>query len=465
MFRKLLEYSCLAGVCAASFSACSSSPSTAVPASLAVSGVSLSARASTSERSDYHLPADPELSDYLRMAALNNSGLEAAFERWKAALERLPQVRALPDPKFTYGYFIERVETRVGAQRQRVAIAQTFPWFGKLRLKEDRASERADVAKQAYEQAKLKLFSEVKDAYYELVYLREAIALTEESIELVKHLESVAQAKFRAGSDATGVVRAHVELGKLEDRLNTLRDLREPLNVRINLSLNRDYSAEVPWPKHTQGSVLSFSDRELYQTLISTNPELEGLSALIRESERSVELSKKAFYPDLTLSVDYVETKDSFLTGIDDNGKDPVMVMGSFSLPLWWGKYRAGVREAEATRNAARKNREHRENLLISELKMMLYRYRDAERKVGLFGDTLTPLAKNALDVTEQAYQSGRSDFLELIDAQRLLLDIQLSFQRSIADREQRLAQIEMLIGRSIESALPSADNPLTTKP
>ena len=50
-------------------------------------------------------------------SALHNPGLKAAFHRLKAALQGMPQARALPDPKFEYGYFIEEVETRVGAQR------------------------------------------------------------------------------------------------------------------------------------------------------------------------------------------------------------------------------------------------------------------------------------------------------------------------------------------------------------
>ena len=72
------------------------------------------------------------LSDYLAYAALHNPGLKAAFNRWKAALEKIPQVNSLPDPRFTYAYFIENVETRVGPQRHKLDISQTFPWFGKL---------------------------------------------------------------------------------------------------------------------------------------------------------------------------------------------------------------------------------------------------------------------------------------------------------------------------------------------
>ncbi|MHC4153562.1 MAG: TolC family protein, partial [Planctomycetota bacterium] len=72
------------------------------------------------------------LQDYLRLAALNNAGLKAAFEEWKAALEQVPQARSLPDPRFTYGYYIREVETRVGPQQNRLGIMQVFPWFGEI---------------------------------------------------------------------------------------------------------------------------------------------------------------------------------------------------------------------------------------------------------------------------------------------------------------------------------------------
>ena len=76
------------------------------------------------------LTAESTLEDYLAFAALNNPGLEAAFNRWKAGLERITQVGTLPDPRFNYSYFIREVETRVGPQRHRVGLMQMFPWFG-----------------------------------------------------------------------------------------------------------------------------------------------------------------------------------------------------------------------------------------------------------------------------------------------------------------------------------------------
>jgi cobalt-zinc-cadmium efflux system outer membrane protein len=98
------------------------------------------------------------LQDYLRYAALNNAGLEAAFEQWKAAVEQIPQAKALPDPRFNYGYFIEEVETRVGPQRQKFDIMQTFPWFGTIEARTDQATATAKAAHKLYMAKRLELF-------------------------------------------------------------------------------------------------------------------------------------------------------------------------------------------------------------------------------------------------------------------------------------------------------------------
>jgi outer membrane protein TolC len=269
-------------------------------------------------------------------------------------------------------------------------------------------------------------------------------------MELLKHLESVAQAKFRAGSDVTGVVKAQVELGKLEDSLLSLEDLKTPIVAKLNVAMNRPVDEEIPWPKNFTTSDVNFTDQEVIAILDEGNPELLALAAKVSEQKKSLALAKKEFWPDVTVGVDYLGTGDARMSGVTDSGKDAVMVTGAINIPLWWGKYRAGVREAQARRNGAIRSLENRENVLESDLKMSLYKFHDAKRKISLFGKTLTPLAKNSLEVAEQAYETGKADFLQLIDAQRLLLDIQLSHQRALTDREQRLAEIEMLLGRDL---------------
>jgi outer membrane protein TolC len=396
------------------------------------------------------LNQDSSLSDYLAYAALNNPGLEAAFHRWKAALERVPQVRSLPDPRFTYGYYIQEVETRVGPQEHQFALAQTFPWFGKLKLQGEVATEAAREAEQAFTGVKLRLFYRVKNAYYHYYYLKRALEVTGDNIELLKHLERVAEAKLRGGAALAAVTKVQVEIGQLEDRRGTLLDMRRPIVARLNAALNRRETAPLPWPQEIRGEQVVMDEPSLLSWLAENNPEIRGLSFAIAKEERAMARARKDFYPDFTLGLGYIVTGDALIPNTVESGKDPLLATVTMNLPLWLGKYRAGVREARARQVAAERARVDRENELGSELQLALYEFRDAERKIDLYRDTLLPLARSALNVTEQSYTAGQGDFLDLVDAQRVLLEFELEYERALSRREQRLAAIEMLVGREL---------------
>ncbi|MBE0534230.1 MAG: TolC family protein [Phycisphaerae bacterium] len=397
------------------------------------------------------LDESSDLPDYLAYAALNNAGLEAAFNQWKAALERIPQVKALPDPRFTYGYFIREVETRVGPQRQSFAIAQAFPWFGKLALRGDLAAEAANAARKRYDAAKLRLFLEVKDAWYEYYYLARAIAIANQNMQLLQHLEGVARSRYKAAAAAhPDVIRAQVELGKIDDRYRTLLDLREPLTARLNAALNRPVDLPIPMPKQIAAPPVQLTAQDLLNTLADSNPELEAMDFEIAARQRDIELAKKEYYPDFLLGVSIIDTGEAAMRDVSDSGQDPVLASVSVNIPIWREKYDAGVREARLRHQAARRQRTEMANSLSSQLKMSLYRFRDAERKINLYGSTLVPKAEEALRVTESSYRAGTGMFTDLVDAQRILLEFELDYERALANRAQSLAKLEMLIGQEI---------------
>ena len=396
------------------------------------------------------LDSHAALDEYLRYAALNNPGLEAAFDRWKAALEKSPQATSLPDPRFTYSYFVERVETRVGPQRHRVGLAQTFPWLGKLKLRGDRALAEARAAYEQFATAKLRLFYDVKDAYYELYYLSRALDVTSENMKLIRDLEQVARSQYRVGSaQHADVIRAQVELGKLEDQLRTLRDLKQPIVAKLNAALSRAAETDVPWPKEAPREGIGATDRQILAWMREANPELKALDAEIDAQQTAVRLARKGYFPDVTLGIDYIDT-GSARNPTSDSGEDPVLATVSINLPIWHRKYRAAEREARARARAARRQREGKANALMAQLKLALFRLRDAQRKLDLYRDTLVPKAQQSLRATEAAYRAGKMDFLNLIDAERMLLEFRLAYERALADHAQRLAEIEMLVGREL---------------
>jgi outer membrane protein, heavy metal efflux system len=403
----------------------------------------------SAERELPELGVEASVEDYLLYAALNNPGLEAAFNRWKAALERVPQVTALPDPRFTYRYFIEQVETRVGPQRHGVGISQRFPWFGKLEQRGGAAMEQAHAMRQRYEAAKLALFSRVRNAYAETFYLTRSIAVVRENLDLAKNLEGVVRERYRTGHATNAdLIRAQVELGRVEDRLRTVTDLQGPIAARLNAALGRPAAAALPRPTALPAAVFTASDDEVIAWLREASPELRAMRHDIARHEHAVALARKEYYPDITLGLDYIDTGSARMPGVPDSSKDPVIATVSINVPLWLAKYRAGERESEANLRAATLARADRENTLEAEAKMVLYQFRDAERKIDLYRDTLLPKARQALRAAMTAFEGGKASFTDLVDAERVWLEFHLMHERARADREQRLADIERLTGK-----------------
>ena len=399
-----------------------------------------------------HLSEDSTVSDYLTYAALNNAGLWAAFNDWKAAMEQVPQVKSLPDPKFNYRYFIEQVETRVGAQKQSFGITQMFPWFDKLKLRADSAADAADAQRQRYQAVKLKVFFEVKHIYYEYYYLGRAVSIVEENIQLMKNFESVARTRYKAAlGTASDLIRAQVELGKLEDRVKSLKDLQGPVTARLNAALNRPAEAALALPRQIEDESVLFTDRELLDSLAGSNPHLAAIQSEIAEDKAGIALARKEYFPDITLGVDFIDTADSIsAVGPRDSGQDALIAMFSVNLPIWREKLDAGLRQARNKYQATLRKKTQELNTLNAQLKLATYSFRDAERKINLYRDTLLPKAIESVKTNETSFRAGQNTLLDLIDAQRVMLEFELAYERALSNKAQHLAELEMLVGKEI---------------
>ena len=412
--------------------------------------LSLSVRASQqpSDTNDLH-----KLADYLRYASLNNAELKAKFEQWKAALEQIPQAKALDDPKFTYGYFIEEVETRIGPQQQKLGIMQVFPWFGKIQARTDVAAAKAQAARQRYETTKLALFRQVKVAFYEFAYLATAIDIAQHNLELLQHFEEVARTKYLTASAIhPDIIRAQVELAKLEDILKSLQQLREPTVAKLNSVLNRPIDAELVWPEKSRPENVPLDRKNIIHALKRANPELAELSWEIQAAKASVKLAKKKFYPDIGIGLDWIQTDGAVSPGLKGSGDDPVILMFSLNIPLWQDKYKAAERQAKANVRKIQGQRTDTENKILSRAFELLYDIEDSQRKTHLYGDVLISKAQELVQASETAYKAGTIDFLSLIDAQRMLLKYELDYERALTNNQQKMAELQMLIGAELSS-------------
>ncbi|MCH8318598.1 MAG: TolC family protein, partial [Bacteroidetes bacterium] len=216
------------------------------------------------------------LSNYLKEAAKNNPELKSLFSRYMADLEKVPQAGALPDPQIAFGYFVSPVETRVGAQRAKLSASQMFPWFGTLNAQQKVASQMAKASLEVFEDAKHRLFFNVKSTYYNLYVLDQAIRITRKTLDLLSSFKALATIKFESGkAGMVDVLRVEMELEELENQLAYLEDSELPLLTEFEFFLNT--KPELLFPDTLWVDSVGMDKKMIYDSIIAQNPELQKL--------------------------------------------------------------------------------------------------------------------------------------------------------------------------------------------
>jgi outer membrane protein TolC len=393
------------------------------------------------------LGADSSLDDYVRHALLHDPGIQAAYEEWRAALARIDQQDALPDPRLTWAHFVEPIETRTGPQRNRLSVAQTLPWFGKLSGRGEVAARHAEAVWWKVEARRVAVVRAVQAAWYDYAFLARDLRITADNLELLRGLEPVVQRRVQGGAAQAGLLQLQVEIGKVEDQHARLESYRPAVSARLAALMNRRDPEPLPWPELGEPDRAALDPEAARAQLLSANPELLELEQAIEREAARVEVADLEGLPDLTFGVDWFETGDARMPGVTDSGEDPWAVSVSMNLPIGRAKYRAMVDEAERQKAAIARRFDQRANELHVDLRMALYRHDDAARQVGLYRDTLLPRARQALAVTRSAYAQAAASLLDVIDRQRTLLSFEQSYWRACAELGKSRAEIEALTG------------------
>jgi outer membrane protein TolC len=407
---------------------------------------------SEAEMPDFYA-AEVVLREYAAEALKANPAVQEALARYRAALEKAPQVTALPDPKLGFTQAIRSVETRVGPQRNALMLSQAFPWFGKLDLKEKVVLQEAAAWRQLYLARQREVVSQVKTSFYALGYIDTALHITEEEQSVLSHYERLAQTRYASGQGLQqAVIKIQAEITKVMNRLDMLQQRRVSVAARLNTLMDRPPHAPLPNVEPLGLPDLSLDLPALYELGEQNRQELKAAEALVKKSERAVELARKDFWPSFNVSAGLVNVGGradpaGLMQPPPDDGKNAFNVSVGLSIPLWRSKYRAGVREATQQMNAQRMAHARVRNEMEFAIRDQTARLETLREQVDLFESVLIPQAEETLSSTEAAYQTGQLGVLDLLDSERVLLSVRLTNAQYHSDFLSALAKLERALG------------------
>ncbi len=390
--------------------------------------------------------AQDDLNGYLKTAAENNPGLKARFSEYMAALEIVPQVKALPDPQVAFGYFIQPVETRVGPQQFKISASQMFPWIGTLKAKENLAIQAAKVKLEVFEEAKSKLFNEIRSTYFNTYFNHKAIEITMENIDILNTFRKLANIKFESGLvSAVDEYRIEIEIGELENHLALLKDQQKVLEVMFNNFLNTDNKKPVVIPELLWNDDFPSTKQAALDSIKLLNHQLLSLDFQQAALQFRQEVASHMGKPSFKIGIDYT------VVGKGENnmlGTDAFMFPNvGITIPLYRNKYKAMVQEVAYMAAAKENEKADKINMLETLFENGWKEYLDADRRIDLFMSQLN-LAKKSARILETDYATGNKNFEEVLRMERKILKFNLELEKARVDKQAAISFINYLMGK-----------------
>lgn len=395
--------------------------------------------------------ADARLEELVSRALESSQELVVASERVVIASQRAIRQGALDDPMLMLGIDNGVLRDPLAFDRDPatakvIGVSQMLPFYGKRDLRRRGGEFEAEAEQERLLDKRLDIRRQVSETWLRIGLVDGSLRTVDETIDALGDLLRISETMYGVGrGEQQDVLGAQLERTRMEEMRLTLRGDRQRLVATLN--------GLAYLPADTPLAAVTLPDigappagvEELLSLALSRRPLFKAQAALLEKSLVGRELAEREFYPDLTLSLEYMQKEGSGMTGDDMYG-----LSLSMNLPVQQGRRQAMVAEAGA---------EYR--MLLAEFDTM----RNDLRR--MLGESLAGLARSRALVTlyrggmvEQAaarhetlvssYRVGRAGFAAVLDGRMALYDIERRLQQALAEYNIELAALEALAGGAV---------------
>ncbi len=391
------------------------------------------------------LKLDELIDDALRA----NPEILAAQKRYEAARQRPGMDSALPDPMVSIGYTsagkpwpLAGIGTEPTANAG-IMVSQEFPFPGKRKLRGNVAAKMAEAEWSNYEETRLSVICRLKQAYHRLHHTYAVIGILARNRDLLIEYLRVAEARYSVGKAAQqDIFKAQTARSILEARLIKIEQERRAREAEINTLLARDPRAPLGAPPEIPPGTLTVTLDELFRRASKVSPALMREQKLVERTELAVNLARRDYYPDYTLSAGYFnmgQMPDMYQFRVD------------FKLPAWFHrKQQAGVTEQVMNLSQARRSWEAADQALHYRIREDYLMAETSERLMRLYSDTVLPQARLALDSSLASYETGAVDFLTVLNNFTTRLDYEVNYREEMLSFHLALVRLEEMTAQKL---------------
>ncbi|MBF8757712.1 TolC family protein [Pseudomonas guariconensis] len=374
------------------------------------------------------------LSQAIEAAYAQNPDLAAASREIGIAEGERRQAGLVPNPELSW----EAEDTRRDTRTTTVTLSQALELGGKRGARIEVASAGQTVAQLELERQRNGLRADVVQAFHAALRAQTALELAQQSQALTERGLRVVQGRVKAGqSSPVEATRAQVQLAQAQAQVRRAESQR----VVANQSLARLTGSPQAAFARLDAGELSPGPAPRAETLldrVSQTADWRLAEAQILRGEASLGSEKAKRIPDLTVSLGSQYSRED---------RERVNVVGlSMPLPLF-DRNQGNVLAAARRADQARDLRNAVQLRLHSDTRSAVSQWASAMQEVQAYDRTILPSAQQAVDTATRGFEMGKFAFLDVLDAQRTLIEARGLYLEALASATDARAQVERLYG------------------
>jgi len=389
----------------------------------------------------------------LAFALEHHPELHAYAWEVRAAEARLLQAGLWPNPELEAefeNFAGSKDFSGTGSLETTLSLAQTFPLGGDIERRRELAGLQAQLTGWAYESARLDVLSKVTERYLILLGAQRQLALAREALTLAEQVHDATDRRIRAG-DAPPIDAARSSVPVATAQVRLKRSQRQHKAARRQLALMWAASeASFDLAEGSLDSLRAPPSPEQLAGLVSTNPQVARWAVEISARRAEAALAEAEAAPNLTVRAGVKH----------DNADDANALVVGISLPLPLFDRRQGeVLAARLNVNAAAERRRSAERRVEAALSRAYARMAGSFDEAMAIRDIALPPAIEAFAFTRRAFESGDLALIDVLDAERTLMELRTDYLAALTDYHLAVTEIEGLIGRPLADLGARADS------
>jgi outer membrane protein TolC len=381
---------------------------------------------------------------FVRAVLHRNRSIESARQAWRAAVARVRQAGALPDPMLS----TEVAPLSIASKNVRfgftVMLSEQLPWPGKLSLDESIAAAETAAAKDDFEASRRELALTAATLFDQYFVATRSLEINTHHVTLMRSMQGAATAQYESGrGSAQDPLQAEFELTHMEHDSVILVSQRDIVVAQMNELLHRDPDAPLPPPPETLDAAPAAEPDNPHgfeSDAAERRPDIASARDRARAQGIRAERASREYLPDFTVSTGYSSMWDQL---------EMRWTVGlSFNLPIVTGRRAGAVDEANAMRAQYEADAARMSDAARTQVAVALKQLHESTHVMRLYDERLIPVAREEIDAARAAFVASQAPFGAVIDAEKNLRSVELDAQMARADYDRRRAELDRALGR-----------------